>query len=77
MGLTKGESAELKKLRKITKGSKIKVTHVRGTGNVRISGEGSPVFKQLGMGSATTVTRAKIRVKKRRVSRSNSLGLFR
>jgi len=68
MVLTRKEKMELERLKKLTKGSRVKVTRV-GPANVRISGFGTPVVKQLGTTtglSARTVARAKLRLSRKR-----------
>jgi len=61
MTLTKSEAKELANIKKIIKGTPIKATRV-GPANIKLSGVGTTVVKQLGGNiglSATTVAKAK------------------
>ena len=69
MVLTKKEKMEVTRLRKIVRGTPIKITP-NDVGNVKISGGGfKPIWKQLGGNvglSATTVTKARVIVWKKK-----------
>lgn len=66
MALTRKESIEYARIKKIAKRTPIKITRIRGTSNVKITQRGKkPIFKQLGGNvglSATTIVTAKKKV---------------
>lgn len=63
MTLTRNETKELLRLKKIAKGTPLKITMVGGS-NVRLSGIGKSINKQLGGNvglSAVTIAKAKVK----------------